>query len=103
MSKCERASVIIPMLFQCQLKLNHVQQAYKDGLDVQLSKQDFQLFHVDLIVSTFGKLTKSNTLISSSILFSEDRRTFHDQIINARQSILTLMNAADYKMKKSEK
>jgi hypothetical protein len=37
------------------------------------------------------------------VLFAENRKTFHHQVIDARQSFLILMNAAKYKAKSKNK
>jgi hypothetical protein len=51
-------------------------------------------------MSIFDKLVKNNTLISFFVLFAENRKSFHHQMINARQFFLILMNAAEHKVKK---
>jgi hypothetical protein len=48
---------------------------------------------MNIIISCFVKLTKSNCLISFYQLFEIDRLTFNEQILNARVNILKLMNA----------
>jgi hypothetical protein len=53
-------------------------------------------------MSIFDKLVKNNTLILFFVLFVEDRKNFHHQVINARQFFLILMNAAKHKTKKKE-
>lgn len=96
MSKCGKASIIIPVLLRCWLKPHHVCQAYKDKLKKRVLSckyLDGTLTAVDTIVSGFGRLAKNNLLISAFKLGDEDRRTFHHQILDARCWVLLLMDA----------
>ncbi len=42
----------------------------------------------------FAKFAKNNALISSLYLFIQDRKNFNQQILDARQLFLNLMNVA---------
>lgn len=109
MSKCKKASIIIPVLLQCWLKPHHVCQAYKNKLKKKMLSYkylDRTLTAVDTIVLGFGRLAKSNLLISVFKLSDENRRTFHYQILDARHWVLLLMDTAtsspDSKSKESK-
>jgi hypothetical protein len=52
---------------------------------------------MNIIISCFVKLTKSNCFISFYSLFEIDRLTFNEQILNAKINILKLMNAENKK------
>lgn len=96
MSKCEKASIIIPVLLRCWLKPFHVRPLYLAGLRRELLTQDpmGKLTPTDAIVFGFAKLAKSNALISAFELSDKDCSTFHHQIFDARRWVLLLMNAA---------
>lgn len=49
----------------------------------------------DILVFAFAKLAKSNMLISAFHLSAHERQTFQQQILEARQCFLGLMNAAE--------
>lgn len=79
MSECGKASVIVPMLFRCWLRANHVRKSYLTGVTQELSNREpMGLAPVDAIVFGFERLAKNNSLISAFKLSQEDRSTFHD-------------------------
>ena len=96
MSKCGHASIIIPILLHCWLKEHHLCQFYKDELQVVFTKEQpfLQLFDVDWVVFCFGRLAKSNLIISSFHLSAKDCRVFGDHMICACHCFLKLMHAA---------
>jgi hypothetical protein len=95
MSECGRASVIVPIIFRCWLKPSHVRKAFTTGLTAQFPAQGrpHNFSDIDLIVYGFGKLARSNSLISAIQLSFEDRRDFHQHILEARRYFLGFMKA----------
>ena len=96
MSECEKASVIVLMLFWCWLQRRHMRKSFLAGLTRELSSHNPKgLTPIDAIVYGFGQLAKSNSLISAFELSKKGRTTFHVQIINARQWVMLLITAGE--------
>jgi hypothetical protein len=97
MSECVKISIIISVMLRCWLKAHHIRKFYHDELlrEFSLKNRRDAFTSVNIIISCFAKLTKNNSLISSFQLFVKNRKTFHEQILRARHSILKLMNASN--------
>ena len=97
MSKCVKTFIIISLLLHCWLKTEHIRKSYEAELlrEFSLRKRNYTMTFVDVIISCFVKLTKSNVLISSFQLSVENRNDFHNQILNARRSVLKFMNVVN--------
>jgi hypothetical protein len=95
MSECAKTSVIISVLLRCSLRSFHIRKVFETDLLKEFSLNDRRnaLISMNIIISCFVKLTKSNCFISFYQLFECDRLTFNEQILNAKVNILKLMNA----------
>jgi hypothetical protein len=81
-----------------------LRETFKNRLNVTFSnlRQRFTSKE-DITVFAFVKLAKSNTLISSLHLFTDERDEFNKQILDARRLFLDLMNAAQNSKSTSRK
>ncbi len=104
MSECGRASIVIPIMLRCWLRGHHLRGTFKDRLNATFLdlRQRFSS-EEDITVFAFAKLAKSNALISSLHLSTQDREEFNNQILDARQLFLGLMNAAQNSKSTSRK
>jgi hypothetical protein len=95
MSECVKISIIISVMLRCWLKTHHIWKFYHDELLRKFSLKNCcdAFIFVNIIISCFAKLIKSNNLISSFQLFVKNRKTFHEQILKIRHNILKLINA----------
>ncbi len=77
------------------MKEHHLRETFKNRLNVTFSnlRQRFNS-EKDIIVFTFAKFAKNNAIISSLHLFTQDREEFNQQILDAKQLFLNLMNVA---------
>ena len=106
MSKYGHTSIIVPILLRCWLKNHHICTSYSSELQAAFwNKKSFSSFsHVDLIVFGFGKLAKSNSMISYFHHSTEDCQAFHNHVLIACRCFLGFMNAAgNLKMGKSRR
>jgi hypothetical protein len=86
------------------LREHHLRETFKNRLNVTFLnlRQRFNSKE-DITVFAFAKLAKSNALISSLHLFTQDREEFNNQILDVRQLFLDLMNATQNSKSTSKK
>jgi hypothetical protein len=99
MSECAKISIIIFVLLRCWLRSFHIRKVFETDLLKEFSLNDRRnaLISMNIIVSCFVKLIKSNWAIFFYELFEINRLTFNEQILNAKINILKLMNAENKK------
>jgi hypothetical protein len=104
MSECDRISIVISIMLRCWLKEHHLRETFKNRLNVTFLnfRQRFNS-KKDITMYAFAKLVKSNALISSLHLFTQDRENFDNQILDVRQLFLNLMNATQNSKSTSRK
>ena len=106
MSECVKTFIIISLLFRCWLKTEHIRKFYEIELfkEFFFRKRNYAITFIDVIISCFVKLIKSNVLISSFQLFVKNRKSFHNQILNTRRNVLKFINVVNKNFKfKSDK
>ena len=94
LNECDKAFVIISIIFCCWFKLHHMRPAYFNKLKIQsVVVRPLNLSLKKWIVSCFANITKNNILISSYRLSVNDKKKFQNWIVHVRKCFLVIINA----------